>query len=63
MHLAFELLCLTLSSPLNSVWKLEREREIFLKIELDEHDSISLLGKHTMILMESSMTFTTLVER
>jgi len=41
----------------------EKEREIFLKIELDEHDGFYLLGKDSMILMESLMTFTTLVEK
>lgn len=63
MDLTFELLCLTLSSLLNSVSKQETETEIFLKIEWDERDGISLPGKHSMVLMESLMTFTTVVER
>lgn len=56
MDPAFELLCLTLSSPSTvfASWK---------ELELDEHDGTSLLGKHSMILIESLTTFTTLAER
>lgn len=63
MDLTFELLCLTLSSLLNSVSKQETQRGIFLKIEWDEHDDISLPGKHSTVLIESLMTFTAPVER